>query len=107
MRPFARLILALFVAVSFIAPSLAETSPEAMKWLTGMASLYEKGPYKMNYDMSLKMQQMGQTFGLEATGNMTQHGQRKMRMVMNMTSPAAAVPGPFCGIVGNRHSRCP
>ncbi len=65
-------------------PAIGETSPEAQKWLEKLVSIYDQGPFKVNYDAKLDLTAIGQPISGALKGNLTQGDRTHSRMEMEM-----------------------
>lgn len=91
MRSAHRLILALTVCALAVglAPLFAESSPEAVKALENLMSMNDRGPFTVDYDIEMKMEQGEQSFAATGNGSMTQKDDKhsRMKMTLNMAMP--------------------
>ncbi|MCP3959916.1 MAG: hypothetical protein GY719_18890 [bacterium] len=71
-------LLAGFLLLQLAAPVAGDTTPEAEKWLAKFVSVFERGPFKVDYNANLDLAAMGLTGTL--TGNYAQADRTHSRM---------------------------
>lgn len=65
-------------------PASGETTPEAGKWLEKLLSLYDRGPFKVDYSATLDMSSLGQPMAGTMRGTITQADRTHSRMELEM-----------------------
>lgn len=91
MHRYCRALLVMLV-VCLPAAALAESSPDAVKWLEKMAGTFEKAPLRFGFDADSQVEQMGQTMDMNMTGKMTYADPRHVRMDLDMKISAPGMP---------------
>jgi outer membrane lipoprotein-sorting protein len=84
MRRASGCVLFLLLTLSFAAAQ-AESSGDALSWLEKMAAKLDSAPFRMSYDATMKVSQMGQSVGMQMDGTMTRSDDKHMRMDLSMT----------------------
>ncbi len=84
-----RLLLGTFLILLLAAPASAGSSPDAQKWLEKMISIYDQGPFKVDYAAELDMSSLGQAMSGSLKGKLTQADRTHSRieLELDMSSP--------------------
>jgi len=89
--PILRLLLATSLAVSWSAPVSADSSPDAQQWLDKLISVYDRGPFRVDYQAELDMSGLGQPLTGTLKGNVIQADRSHSRIQLALDM--SAVPG--------------
>ncbi len=92
-----RLLSIACLVLALAPPTVAESTPEATKWLQKLMSIYEKGPFKVGFTANIDMSAVGQPVSGTLKGNVTQKDRLHTRSVMEMemTGMPGASTGPM------------
>ncbi len=82
-RPTIRLLLGAFLILA-ASPAIADSSPDAQKWLEKLISIYDRGPFKVDYEADLDMSGLGQPFSGKLTGKLTQADRTHSRVELSI-----------------------
>ncbi len=88
-RPMIRLLLGAFL-ILLAAPALAESSPEAQKWLEKLISIYDRGPLKVDYDADLDLSAIGQPMSGSMKGRLVQADRSHSRVELELDMSSSA-----------------
>ncbi len=83
-RPTIRLLLGAFLFLAPALPAIADSSPDAQKWLEKLLSIYDRGPFKVDYQADLDMSGLGQPFSGKLTGKLTQADRTHSRVELQI-----------------------
>ena len=84
-------LLGALVLLTPAAPVVAESTPEAQKWLEKLLSIYDRGPFKVDYAAELDMSALGQPMAGTLKGSLVQADRTHSRMELEME--LAGMPG--------------
>ncbi len=89
MTPTIRLLLGVSLILTLASPATAESSPDAQKWLEKLISIYDRGPFKVEYEADLDMSSLGQPFSGKLSGRLTQadRSHSRVEIQLDMTNP--------------------
>ena len=86
--------LLLTVSLLLVPPVVpAGSTPEAEKWLGGLKSIYEKGPFRLEYSVDMSMAQLGQGASMGMSGWMLHADPQHFRSEFEMTMGMPQAPG--------------
>ena len=89
-KPTLRLLLGALLILAPARPALAESSPEARKWLEKLTSIYDLGSFKVDYEADLDMSGLGQPIAGTLKGKLTQADRTHSRVELTLDLPGAA-----------------
>ncbi|MEM7585247.1 MAG: hypothetical protein AAF560_17790 [Acidobacteriota bacterium] len=90
-------LLASLLIIPLSAPAHAESSPEAMKWLEKLLSIYEQAPFTVDYTATVNLDAMGQQVSGNMNGSITQGDKTHSRMSLELQM--SGIPGMTSGPV--------
>ncbi len=83
-----RLLLGALLILSLVAPSFADSSPEAQKWLEKLIAIHELGPFRVDYEAELDMSSLGQPLSGTLKGKLVQVDGTRSRVELALDLPA-------------------
>lgn len=93
-RPISRLLLGAFLVLSLAAPTFAASSPDAQKWLEKLITIYDRGPFTVDYEAKLDLAGLGQPMSGAMVGKLTQADRTHSRMEVKLDlAGAPGMPG--------------
>ncbi len=93
--PTIRRLLGSFLILSLALPVSAESSPDAQKWIEKLISIYDQGPFKVDYEAELDMSSLGQPMAGSLTGNLIQadRSHSRVEIALDMPNPSGMPEG--------------
>ncbi len=86
-----RLLLGAVLILALALPAAADSSPAAEPWLEKLVSIYERGPFKVDYAADLDMSGLGQPMSGSLKGNLVQADRTHSRVELELDM--AGTPG--------------
>ncbi len=83
-----RLLLGALLVLPLATPASADSSPDAQKWLEKLISIYDQGPFKVDYEAELDMSALGQPMAGTLKGNLTQADRTHSRVELALDMPS-------------------
>ncbi len=84
-QAFIPFLLAVALIIPLTPSAYADSTPDAVQWLEKLLSIYDRGPFKVDYTATLDLSAMGQPLAGNMKGSITQGDRTHSRMSLELT----------------------